>query len=117
MAASFNDKLMLRVATAISDEARAKYHQAVKQNNHGIYFGHKLTDSIPAAAALAVKNGCDLNCGCTYQHLGTAVEQGLITEKEIDVALKRLLTARFKLGMFDPDDKVPYAKIKPEVVA
>jgi beta-glucosidase len=39
MAASFNDKLMLRSATAIADEARAKYHQAVKQNNRGIYFG------------------------------------------------------------------------------
>ncbi len=61
------------------------------------------------ASAVAVKNGTDLNCGDTYPHLNEAVERGLITENDIDVPVKRLFTARFKLGMFDSN--VPYAKI------
>ena len=63
------------------------------------------------AAAIAVKSGTDLNCGISYPFLGEAVERGIITEDEIDVAVKRLFTARFKLGMFDSDDEVPYAQI------
>ncbi len=63
------------------------------------------------AAAIAVKSGTDLNCGVSYQHLGEAVERGIITEDEIDVSVKRLFTARFKLGMFDSDKEVPYAQI------
>ncbi len=61
------------------------------------------------AAAIAVKNGTDLNCGVAYSHLGEAVERGIIKESDIDVSVKRLFTARFKLGMFDSN--VPYAKI------
>ncbi len=63
------------------------------------------------AAAIAVKNGTDLNCGTAYSELGEAVKRGIIDEKDIDVAVKRLFTARFKLGMFDPNDMVPYAQI------
>ena len=62
------------------------------------------------ASAVAVKNGTDLNCGSSYPHLAEAFEQGLIQEKDLDVAVKRLFTARFKLGMFDPDEIVPYAQ-------
>ncbi|HYQ56355.1 MAG TPA: glycoside hydrolase family 3 C-terminal domain-containing protein [Draconibacterium sp.] len=63
------------------------------------------------AAAVAVKAGTDLNCGSSYRHLTKAVERGLITEEEIDVAVKRLFIARFKLGMFDPEEDVAYAQI------
>ncbi|QIA08316.1 glycoside hydrolase family 3 protein [Draconibacterium halophilum] len=63
------------------------------------------------ASAVAVKAGTDLNCGNSYRHLIEAVERGLITEKEIDVAVKRLFKARFKLGMFDPKEDVAYAQI------
>ena len=76
-----------------------------------IYAYHKLVDTPEEASALAVKKGCDLNCGRTYESLLKAVEQGLITEEEIDVTVKRLFRARFKLGMFDPPDMVPYAQI------
>ncbi len=62
------------------------------------------------AAAIAVKTGTDLNCGDSYPHLAEAYKKGLITEDELDVAVKRLFTARFKLGMFD-GDKDPYSKI------
>jgi len=77
---------------------------------------HKVTASPAESAAMAVKNGCELNCGDMYHNLMTAIDEGLITEAEIDVAVKRLFRARFKLGMFDPDDKVPYASISTAVV-
>ncbi len=63
------------------------------------------------AAAIAVKAGTDLNCGDSYPKLITAFEEGLINESELDVAVKRLMLARFKLGMFDADKDVPYAQI------
>ena len=63
------------------------------------------------ASALAVRTGTDLNCGDSYSHLGTAIQRGLISERDIDIAVKRLFTARFRLGMFDPEEKVPYAQI------
>ncbi len=76
-----------------------------------IYKGHKVVETAAEAAALAVRNGCELNCGDTYLALGEAVEKGLITEAEIDRAVKRLFTARMRLGMFDPPEMVPYAAI------
>lgn len=81
-----------------------------------IYAHHKIVSTAEEAAALAVKHGCDLNCGCTFPRLEAAVEQGLITEEVIDQSVKRLFTARFKLGMFDPPEEVPYAQIPYEVV-
>jgi beta-glucosidase len=76
-----------------------------------IYAHHKLVETPEEAAALAVKSGTDLNCGRTYHHLLKAVEKELITEAEIDVAVERLFEARFRLGMFDPPDRVTYAQI------
>ena len=63
------------------------------------------------AAAQAVKAGTDLECGVDYNHLTDAVSRGLLTEGDIDRAVKRVMTARFKLGMFDPDSIVEYAQI------
>ena len=76
-----------------------------------IWEGHKFAKSEAEASALAVRAGTDLTCGGEYASLIQAVKQGLITEAEIDTALKRLLTARFRLGMFDPPEMVPYARI------
>jgi len=73
--------------------------------------GHRLADTADAAAALAVKGGCDLNCGCTYKALTIAVKHGLIAEDDLDRALRRLFEARLRLGMFDPPEMVPYAQI------
>ena len=76
-----------------------------------IYRTHKLVGTAPEAAALAVKSGTDLNCGQIYKtDLIKAVKEGLLSEKDINTAVKRLFTARFKLGMFDPPNKVPYSK-------
>jgi beta-glucosidase len=76
-----------------------------------IYAHHKFVKTPEEAAALAVLAGCDLECGDTYKYLKSAVEKGLLKESDIDIAVKRLFTARFKLGLFDPSDRVKYAQI------
>ena len=72
---------------------------------------HKITNDAAGASALAVKNGLDLECGSSFKSLKEAIDNKLITEADLDIAVKRLFTARFKLGMFDPDEIVPYAQI------
>ncbi len=76
-----------------------------------IYQHHEIVDSPRGAAAMAVRAGCDLNCGDTYQHLLEAVGKGLLAESDIDQALIHLFNLRFRLGMFDPIEAVPYAQI------
>jgi len=80
-----------------------------------IYKHHRVVGTAAEAAALAVNAGCDLNCGEVYSGLLTAVKKGLISEAAIDRAVRRLFTARFRLGMFDPPEMVPYAQIPIEV--
>ena len=77
---------------------------------------HHVTTDAASSAALAVKNGCDLNCGCTYNDLVVAVQQGLITEAEIEVSVRRLLATKFKLGLFDPPAQVPWSGLSSAVV-
>ena len=81
-----------------------------------LHLHHKVTADAAESAAMALKNGCDMSCICTYEHLGAAVARGLITEADIDQALARTLTTRFKLGLFDPPDAVPYASTPISVV-
>jgi beta-glucosidase len=81
-----------------------------------IYKHHKVVKTAAEAAALAVENGCELNCGRVYPALLKAVKQGLISEKTIDRAVERLFTARFRLGMFDPPVRVPYTQIPYEII-
>nr|MDA3846979.1 glycoside hydrolase family 3 C-terminal domain-containing protein [Vallitaleaceae bacterium] len=76
---------------------------------------HKITNTPEESAALAVKSGSDLNCGKTYASLLSAIDQGLLTEADIDVAVTRLFNTRFKLGMFDSADAVSYAQIPYEI--
>lgn len=80
------------------------------------YDGHNVVETKAEAAAMAFKNGTDLNCGNSSPALTEAVQKGLITEEEINVALRRLLKARFMLGMFDSADKVPFTNIPYSVV-
>lgn len=77
---------------------------------------HGVTKTKEESAALAIKRGCDLNCGCAYEGLVDAVRQGLVSEEEIDICLGRLIEAKIRLGLFDPEDRVPYAAIPYEVV-
>ena len=76
-----------------------------------IYQRHHFVKTAEEASALAVRKGTDIECGDSYKALVKAVRQGLIAEAEVDRAVKRLFTARFRLGMFDPPEIVPYAKI------
>ncbi|GGD19397.1 glucan 1,4-alpha-glucosidase [Hyunsoonleella pacifica] len=78
---------------------------------------HGLVETPEEAAALAVSRGTDLNCGSVYDpNLTEAVLKELVDESKVDLALSRLFTARFKLGMFDPDEKVKWSKIPYSVV-
>jgi beta-glucosidase len=76
-----------------------------------IYANHKIVGTAEEGSALAVKRGCDLDCGTEYKALASATKQGLLTEKELDVSVKRLFMARMKLGMFDPPERVKWAQI------
>lgn len=64
---------------------------------------HHVTDTAPESAAMALKAGCDLNCGNTYLHILAAYQEGLITEEDITRACERLMATRMRLGMFDTD--------------
>jgi beta-glucosidase len=79
--------------------------------------GHHETSAGPTeASAAAVITGTDLECGKEYKTLSEAVQKGLISEEKINGSLLRLLTARFELGLFDPDSLVYWTKIPLEVV-
>jgi beta-glucosidase len=78
---------------------------------------HGATQTPEESAALAVKAGCDLNCGCTYEFIPGALAQGLLTEADLDCCVSRLFRARLQLGMFDPVERVPFASIPYEVNA
>jgi len=78
-----------------------------------IYSSHKYARSEEEAAAMGIKAGCNLECGGSYGALVQAVRDGLCTEADIDHALDHVLATRFKLGLFDPTNRVPYANIPP----
>lgn len=78
--------------------------------------GHKVTADEAESAALAVKHGVNLECGDVYPALKEAINRGLITETEIDNALKVLFTTRFKLGLFDPDSLNPFMSVSENVI-
>jgi beta-glucosidase len=76
-----------------------------------MFNGHALVSNAEKASVLAVRAGCDLTCGDEYGSLTEAVKKGYIDESMIDRSVKRLFTARFRLGMFDPEGNVPYSAI------
>jgi beta-glucosidase len=73
--------------------------------------GHKYSKDAEHASVDGIRAGTDTNCGGTYRNLADAVHKGLIQESELDVSLRRLFLARFKLGLFDPPSKVKYASM------
>ncbi|NLV58281.1 MAG: glycoside hydrolase family 3 protein [Clostridiales bacterium] len=64
---------------------------------------HHVTDTPTESAAMALENGCDLNCGNTYLVMLQALQEGLVTEQQIRLAATRLMATRIRLGMFDGD--------------
>ena len=81
------------------------------------HLNHKVTNDAAESAALALKHGCDLGCDHVFSEIPEAIERGLITEADVDRALERTLGTRFKLGMFDPAEDVPFTSISIDVVA
>ncbi|MDE7200077.1 MAG: glycoside hydrolase family 3 C-terminal domain-containing protein [Lachnospiraceae bacterium] len=77
---------------------------------------HMVTHTMEESAAMALKAGCDINCGVTYMYLLKALEQGLVTEEEITEAAVRAFTARYLLGLFDESefDRIPYESVECE---
>ena len=76
-----------------------------------IHLYHKITESAVESAALAAKNGANLNCGTTYEHLPEAVKQGLVSESTIDSLLRPLLRTRIRLGILGEQSDNPYCHI------
>jgi beta-glucosidase len=76
-----------------------------------IWQGHKFAPDEEHAAVRALRAGTDTTCGPEFAALDQALKDKLVTESEIDTAVKRLYTARFRLGMFDPPAEVPYAHL------
>jgi beta-glucosidase len=81
------------------------------------HLNHKVTNDAVESAALALQGGCDLGCDHVFSEIPEAIERGLITEADVDRALERTLGTRFKLGMFDPPEDVPFTSISTDVVA
>ena len=72
---------------------------------------HQVTSTATESAALAIKNGCDLNCGNVYLQLLLAYKEGLVSEEDITTAAERLMATRIRLGMFDEEceyNNIPY---------
>jgi beta-glucosidase len=81
------------------------------------HLNHKVTGDAAESAALALQRGCDLGCDHVFSEIPEAIQRGLITEADVDRSLERTLGTRFKLGMFDPPEDVPFASISMDVVA
>ncbi len=84
---------------------------------YDFHTGHNVVGTSEEAAAKGIRSGTDLNCGDQYNHLVKAVQEGLVSEQEVDVSLKRLMMARMKLGMFDPMERVPWSSLSADTVA
>ena len=75
------------------------------------HMNHKVTSTATQSAALAIKNGCDLNCGNVYLQMMLAYKEGLVSEEDITRATERLMATRIRLGMFNDDceyDEITY---------
>jgi beta-glucosidase len=75
-----------------------------------IFRRHKIVPTAEEGTALALTKGCDLECGSSFRALKGALEKGLMTEADLDLALERLFAARTRLGMFDPPARVRWAQ-------
>jgi len=78
---------------------------------------HKITADAAESAALALQRGCDLGCDVVFDEIPEAIRRGLTSEADMDRALERTLGTRFKLGMFDSPEDVPFTSISMDVVA
>ncbi len=78
---------------------------------------HEVSRNADEASALGVSSGTDVECGSVYSHIPAAVRKGLLSEKDVDNSVLRLLEARLAVGDFDPDELVSWASIPESVIA
>ena len=78
---------------------------------------HETHPDAATASADAVLSGTDLECGTSYKSLLQSMEKGLISEADLDAALTRILRGRFELGMFDPEESMPWANLDASVIS
>ena len=83
---------------------------------YDFYTGHNVVQTTAEAAAMALKAGVNVNCGEVYQYLENAVDSGLVKEEEIDRELSWLLRSRFRLGLFDPPEIVPFSSLSEDII-
>ena len=81
-----------------------------------IWRHHKLASGPAEAAAKALRAGTDLDCGTAYKNLDVALARGLITEADLDRAVVRLFAARFRLGLFDPPERLPWSRLGADTI-
>ena len=80
--------------------------------------GQHETHPDPLSASVdAVLNGTDLECGKVFMSLAEGLKKGMIKESDLDGHLRKTLMGRFELGMFDPAEMLPWAKLAPEVIS
>ena len=80
--------------------------------------GQHETHKDPLSASVdAVLNGTDLECGKVFMNLTDGLKKGYIKESDLDQHLRKTLTGRFELGMFDPADRLPWAKLGENVIS
>ncbi len=77
---------------------------------------HGVTSTPAESAAMAVKAGCDVNCGCTYKHIREALDQGLLDEADVEACFRRAMSTRFRLGEFDPPETVRWKSVPRSVI-
>jgi beta-glucosidase len=82
-----------------------------------LIMSHKLTQSKEEAVARAILAGCDYDDEQYRDAIPGAVKKGLLSEKDVDRALARVLKVAFRLGVFDPEDQLPFSKIPATVIA
>lgn len=84
---------------------------------YDLYRAHHIVSSMEEAAALSVASGCDVSNGRGHrEHIVKAVEMGLVSENDVDIAAKRALKARFQLGLLNPPESRPYQTITGDIV-
>src|SRR5205807_2461593 len=106
------DALAVKAGTDLSCRVfRAAAQVGSRFNREGIRLFHGYVLTLEQADALAVKAGTDLSCGPEYAALPFAVENRLLSPGDVDRAVKHLFEARFRLGMFDPPESVPWSKL------
>lgn len=77
---------------------------------------HETHSDAATASVAAVLTGTDIECGSSYKALRKAVKDGLVTEEDLNVSIRRILNGMFELGMFDPEDMVPWSKFPMSIV-